>query len=227
MNTSRYFPSLIILAVGAVALSACDTHAIGASDLNEANPALQGASTVQEGTVYHADLSEVEGAQVSLLRRPTGLGLNIQTSGLPPGETMTIWWAVFNFPEHCEHPIPGVAQCGEPDLFNEDVAAAVLYATGHVIGGSGRGNFAASLNVGDLRGCQSPLQEFGLCKDGLTNPSGAEVHFVVRSHGPRIPGLVSEQIRTFAGGCTPETSFGAGTGPNECVDLQFGIIQAP
>lgn len=51
---------------------------------------------------------------------------------------------------------------------------------------------------------------------GLTNPTQAEIHAVVRTHGPVIPGMVDEQIHTFNGGCDPGQ-------PNEgqCQDLQF------
>ena len=65
-----------------------------------------------------------------------------------------------------------------------------------------------------------------MCRDGLTDPQGAEVHLVVRSHGERITGMVNDQINTFAGGCTAESSFGAAESPNECEDQQFAVFPA-
>jgi hypothetical protein len=118
-------------------------------------------------------------------------------------------------------------ECSEPGLFDTNTAPVVLFAAGHVIGSAGTGNFAAALRLGDVSGCQPPLGDFGLCGEGLVNPAGAEVHLVARTHGLTEPGMVSDQIRTFAGGCTPETSFGAGTGPNACGDLQFAAFRAP
>jgi hypothetical protein len=184
-----------------------------------------GSTIHQSSDVYRfADGMPVEGARSSLLRNASGLRMTIHTTNLPSGDTFTVWWVIFNNPENCEHPIEGLMACSEEDLFTESVGTSVLYAAGNSVGGNGRSTFASSLRVNDLTGCQTPFDAFGLCRDGLVNPYGAEVHFVVRSHGPKIPGLVNEQIGTFAGGCTPETSFGAGDGPNVCNDLQFGIF---
>lgn len=138
---------------------------------------------------------------------------------------------IFNYPDECEN------GCGEPDLFNDDVGGSVLYAAGHVIGANGKGNFTGSLRTGDLNGCQSPWDAFDLeliggegdldmCREGLVDPQAAEIHLVVRAHGEKIPGMVNEQINTFAGGCTAESSFGASDGPNECEDQQFAVFPA-
>lgn len=177
------------------------------------------------------DASEVDGAIATLLRTGSNVSTTIKTSELDPHHTYTVWWVIFNYPDECEN------GCGEPDLFNDDVGGSVLYAAGHVIGGNGKGNFAGSLQTGDLRGCQAPWDAFNLglingegeldmCRDGLVDPYGAEIHLVVRTHGERIPGMVNDQINTFAGGCTPETSFGAADGPNECEDQQFAVFKA-
>jgi hypothetical protein len=184
-----------------------------------------GSTIHQSSNVYwFADGMPVEGARSSLLRNASGLRMTINTTNLPSGDTFTIWWVIFNNPENCEHPIEGLMACSEEDLFTESVGTSVLYAAGNIVGGNSKSNFASSVRINDLKGCQAPFDAFGLCRDGLVNPYGAEVHFVVRSHGPKIPGMVNEQIGTFAGGCTPETSFGAGDGPNACNDLQFGIF---
>jgi len=63
---------------------------------------------------------------------------------------------------------------------------------------------------------------------GLTNPQGAEVHLVLRSHGPRIPGQVAEQRTTFAGGCEFFLDPGATheLEPGQCSDLQFAVFPA-
>jgi hypothetical protein len=54
------------------------------------------------------------------------------------------------------------------------------------------------------------------------------VHFVVRSHGPLLPGQVPEQRDTFAGEC--EEFLGPGEGPElergQCSDLQFAVFLA-
>jgi len=53
----------------------------------------------------------------------------------------------------------------------------------------------------------------------------AEVHIVLRSHGPAIPGIIDEQISTFEGGCIiffdPFTEIPDDVG--ECGDIEFAI----
>lgn len=39
----------------------------------------------------------------------------------------------------------------------------------------------------------------------LLDAKGAEIHFVIRTHGQAIPDLVDEQISTLNGGCPPNT----------------------
>ena len=50
-----------------------------------------------------------------------------------------------------------------------------------------------------------PVPNDVLIGDGLTNPEGAEIHLVLRYHGPKIQGHVDEQIHTFAGGCSHDS----------------------
>lgn len=147
--------------------------------------------------------------------------MNVRTAGLEPGAAYTVWYVVFNNPEFCINGIPDLTSCGEPDLLTPEVGGAVLYAAGHIVGASGRAGFASALNVGELSGCQEPFAGFDLCGEGLTNPEGAEIHLVIRSHDEIIPSLLPTMFQTFSGGCTAESSLGAGTGPNECEDQQF------
>lgn len=35
-----------------------------------------------------------------------------------------------------------------------------------------------------------------MCRDGLVDPHGAEIHLVVRTHGEKVPGMVKNQINT-------------------------------
>lgn len=157
-----------------------------------------------------ADLS-VTGTS-TLVRNDSGVAMSLHTSGLTPGHAVTVWWVLFNNPDECTTGVP--FRCGEPDLFDPDVEASVLAATGHVIGASGSANFGAYLAEGDASECA-----FGadfLCGDGLQDARVADVHLVVRDHGPAIPGVVPEQIHTFGGGCDV----------NACADLQFAVHES-
>lgn len=154
-----------------------------------------------------SDGQAVATSAATLVTNPSGATLTARTAELARG-AYTVWWVVFNHPEHCTDPFDAAFECGSGDLFAPGVDASVLYATGNVVGGSGRTGFGARLRVGDDSGA--------LFGPGLTNPTQAEIHAVVRTHGPVIPGMVEEQIHTFNGGCDPGQ-------PNEgqCEDLQF------
>lgn len=82
---------------------------------------------------------------------------------------------------------------------NDSAVTSVLYAAGHVVGGSGRATFSGRLATGDTDGA--------LWGPGLVNPTTAEIHLVVRDHGPK--GDTNEQIRSF-GACNPT-----------CTDIQI------
>lgn len=86
--------------------------------------------------------------------------------------------------------------------------AGSALAAGHVIGGSGRARFGGHMSAGDV----------------LADPLNDEVHLVVRSHGPRIPGQVDEQILTAGGGCTSELPVGTmPADPGECATVQLSV----
>lgn len=167
-----------------------------------------------------SDGSAVQGAWSKLQRNDSSVSTTLHTSKLPSGHAVTMWWLVFNHPEHCTNG-SGTARCGDDDLLmrggDQKVEGTVLRAAGHVIGGSGVGNYGAKLSVGDTSGV---LMSAG---PGLTNPQGAEIHLVVRTHGPAIPKLIDEQLSTFGGGCN-NVPPGTGTpGPNTCKNLQIAV----
>src|SRR5918992_3891090 len=137
---------------------------------------------------------EVPGASSMLIRSKEGVTMIAQASGLEPGAAYTAWWVIFNHPEACSPP-----SCGEDDLliFGGDPAvdSSALYAAGNLISDSGEGNFGAHLNVGDPPG----QVLFG---PGIVDPLKAEVHLVLRNHGPVRHNLAHEQLRTFGAGCS-------------------------
>lgn len=192
-----------LLMIGAIALLALSA------------PALARPTTAETTEVRHlTNSSPVPDSSSSLTRYAVGVNMTLRTSGLPPGDATTAWWVVFNHPELCTHGVPGLARCGPGDLQIQGgeaaIGSSVLYATGHIVGGTGVASYASHLSVGQTAGA--------LFGPGLTDPLGAEVHLVVRSHGPVVPQLVYDQTHTFGGGCG---NAPPGTGPNTCTDLQF------
>ena len=159
----------------------------------------------------------VEGASSQLVRTDDGVSFSLRTRGLPAGDAVTVWWVIFNHPENCTVG-EGDLRCGEADLFNPAVAASVQNAGGHIVGSSGRFALGSHLAEGDTSGCA--FGEF-LCA-GLIDARHADVHLVVRSHGPALAEFLPGQISTFGVGCANLADFGLPPmGPNTCTDLQF------
>ena len=109
----------------------------------------------------------------TLVRSDSGIAFSLQTTGLPVGHAVTVWWMVVN-----------------PDA----AAPSVLYAAGHVIDDSGAAGFGGSLQEGDTDGV---VELDGLSLEGLLDATGATVVLVVRDHGPARADIVQQQIHTF------------------------------
>jgi hypothetical protein len=158
-------------------------------------PTAQAASAERSVSpvVLFMTTTEVPGAWSSLVRADNGVAATLHTSGLAPNSAATLWWVFFNNPAAC------VGVCDLPDLFVPATQASVQYASGHVIGGDGVGDYGAYITEGDTSGCAAP----GLPCNGLLDSRAALVHLVVRTHGQADPHLISEQISSFNGGCNP------------------------
>lgn len=190
--------------------------------------AAQAAPAVhQDSAVYEFQgMSEV--GEASLTRNGSGVTMRISTGvsgeledfGTPlgvdwtPGDATTVWFIVFNDPGGC------IDGCGEDDVLDAIIGAnraqvGVHFGTGHVAGGDGF-SAAARLNEGDTTGAL-----FGM---GLQDATAAEIHLVVRSHGPAsaLTGQqLSEALHSVDGGCAPDF------GPNTCGDSQFAVFLSP
>lgn len=142
---------------------------------------------------------DVPGASSWLTTEEAGALMAIHTTELEAGDAYTVWWVVFNRPDRCTTHPSGPIRCGPDDLSRPEPEASALFGAGGVVAGRGDAFFGAHLPVRDTSGCQPELP----CREGLTNPNEAEIHLVVRSHGPAIPGHVDGQITTFNGGCNP------------------------
>jgi hypothetical protein len=126
-----------------------------------------------------------------------------------------MWMVIFNEPGGC------VDGCDGDDLFNPAAVVDVVYVAGNVVGGQGTSTFSGRRAAGDNSG--SLFAALGAPAPGLIDPLAAELHLIVRDHGEAIPGQIPAQIHTFEGACTPDSSFGLGTGPNACLDVQFSV----
>jgi hypothetical protein len=149
-----------------------------------------------------------------LNRTAEGVNVTIDTTMLTPGAAYTIWWIIFNNPGACT-PLG----CGNDaaDFGNPAVEASVMNATGRVADANGNATFSAFLPVGFMHtepASENVRQAFG---PGLQNVAGADIHVVVRCHGPSTGN--PEQISTLLGDCNT-------SGPTGCFDAQVAVFPA-
>ncbi len=221
-----FFLSLILIAISCEAESVLDPES-AAADATFIDDNVLAAKGASKQTVDIFDVvNGVLAGTSTLHRNSNGITVNYKAINLIPGHAYTLWWVIWNNPENCM--VPGA--CSDGDFGDPDVQVELMYATGHVVGGSGKGNFSAHLNENDASGTINPL--FGLPSyGGLLDAEKAEVHMVVRSHGPKVPGIVNEQIGSYLGGCP--TVFPYGFPPfseipdevGECGDIYASIHQ--
>lgn len=143
-----------------------------------------------------ADGSDIAGSSAKLTRSESAVWIRLNTTELLPG-AYTNWWAIFNNPAACTDP------CNVDDLFDPAqrvaVQSSVLFAAGGIVGENGVGHFRAFLEEGVLP--TGPGQVgFG---PGLIDAENAEVHYLVRNHGPAStdPAILQKQLSHIAGGC--------------------------
>lgn len=186
---------------------------------------------------------------IAVLLAAALFGSNIQASDYRQGpRSVTLWWLFFNNPDACVANPGGTEQCGAVDVFGEaylesvatgspdpslispnlDSKLAVIYATGGKTSTGGRVRLVASAyrSAADVPLSLGPgaVDPLGLGR-ALENPN-AEVHLVVRDHGPRIRGALITQITNFLEPFCSDPNLLFFSGPNTCQDVQFAIFGA-
>lgn len=198
-----------VLAGAVMVAVACEAAPTGPDALQPSFAAVHSTSDV---FTFANDL--VDGWS-KVTRNTRGASLTIHTSDLVPGNAYTVWVVIFNEPAGCED------GCDGDDLFNPAAVVDVVYLAGGVVGGQGTSTFSGHRAAGD--NSNSLFAALGAPAPGLIDPMAAEMHLIVRDHGPAIPGQIPAQIHTFQGACTAASSFGLGDGPNACEDVQFSV----
>lgn len=139
------------------------------------------------------------------------------------GDVVTLHWVFYTDPSACLNPVPGLgSKCGLPDLMIPEVDGSLGYAgpapSGGAIVGSNTTVFFPSLSKSvNADGADDP--DFVIGK-GLLNLGSSEIHILLRTHGPKLDGVLGDaQLSSVNGGCL--------TGePNEglCEDLQIAVF---
>ena len=174
----------------------------GALALGLSTPAWAGQGVFQAVNLHAFGNPEAERAgAATLMRMPNQVSANIRASDLDPDSAYTAWWVVFNNPAACAS-IP----CTGADLRNPAVKGANFYATGFISDSTGTANISAELKAGRLaEGIEAIDFDTGV-KPKLKRGKGmsAEIHLVLRTHGPVMPGWTAEQISSGEfGACEP------------------------
>lgn len=144
---------------------------------------------------------------------------------LEPGHVYTLWWVVWNNPHACK--IPGA--CENNDMGNAvSIDVEIMYAGGQVAESDGILSFTTHLNAGDPS--RSINSMHGLAPAGglqFGKTFSAEVHLILRSHGPAIPGMLNAQLRNYYGGCVspsqilPNSEIPDQAG--ECANIEIAV----
>ena len=145
-----------------------------------------------------------DGSFSTIIREPDGVTVTVHTNTEPGAYTM--WVLIWNDPSRCTN--GGSPNCLPPPAGGNDIPDTVVFGTGQVVPSSGKGDFTAHIGLGETSGIIG-----GIERAGLTNPLGADIHAVLRIHGPVIPGALEGQITTVGGGCDVQ----------ECADVQAAV----
>ena len=176
------------------------------------------------------DLLDIRG-QSTLVRTDGGVMGSFNASGLEPG-VWTWWWVFYNNPDACQHPKfvgmgSQISLCSKPDKASSETGRSAGWGGGTIVTEDGIGNFTAVQDFG-TEAPGSPVSA-KLCRPKLTNLLGAEVHIVLRYHGPADDALLSEQLFTWGGGCDyDQAALGnrGAIGTFKCTD-QLAAIHPP
>lgn len=129
---------------------------------------------------FSGDLS---GGASTLVRAEDGLSFDLSSTGLRRIAPYTVWWVAFNPDNQCvssEDPCSCSAAALRPGL------DSVFYATGAMSDRLGSVNFAGNINYGEVPTGIDQVPFGGLFGTGIL--PGAEIHFVIRDHGPALRG---------------------------------------
>ncbi|MBI3756769.1 MAG: hypothetical protein HY267_02220 [Deltaproteobacteria bacterium] len=198
MTRNHYAKSFVVL-----------TLLTGALLMQRANPAQAGSSKISiEPLRVFGVGTVIPGTGTILVRTKEAVGATVHTFGLVPGNAYTLWVTVFNDPKKCS-----TSPCTVADLPNPDVRAVVLWGSGQIAGDDGTADFGAYREEGDTSG-REPA--FGTAT-ALEDTHKAEVHLVIRSHGPASadPAVLQQQLSTFNGGCPPNTCKSMQAAPHQ------------
>ncbi len=125
----------------------------------------------------------LSGGSSTLVRTEEGLAFDLSTSGLRANAPYTVWWVAFDPGNPC---ISATDPCSCSADALRPGADSVFYATGAMSDRLGSADFAGSIGYGEVPTGTDQVPFGGAFGVGIQ--PGAEIHFVVRDHGPALRG---------------------------------------
>lgn len=165
----------------------------------------------------------VDGTSVVLEKGPFGAAMAIKSSGLTPGDVVTVWWVIIQNPDICKGEICTPLETMADGNVSDSV---VSLASSGVVADDGTISLASYLPKGEVDG--------NFFQTTFHNPEGAEYHLPIHNHGPLDPNIAQEMLSSFRAGCTdeslpdyyPQTALNDGTaGSFDCKTVQ--VAQFP
>lgn len=136
----------------------------------------------------------VDGTSVVLEKGPFGVAMAIKSSGLTPGDVVTVWWVAIQNPDVCaENP------CKPTETMSESSGSdsVVALAASGVVSEDGTISLASYLPKGEVEG--------NFFETTFHSPETAEFHLPIHNHGPLDPSIAQEMLTSFRAGCTDES----------------------
>ena len=136
----------------------------------------------------------VDGTSVILEKGPFGVAMAIKSSGLTPGDVVTVWWVAIQNPEVC-----AATPCTPVETMSVDSESdsVVALAASGVVDEDGTISLAGFLPAGEVEG--------NFFDTTFHSPETAEYHLPIHNHGPLDPSIADEMLTSFRAGCTDES----------------------
>lgn len=126
---------------------------------------------------------DLSGGASTLVRAEDGLSFSLTAAGLRQNAPYTVWWVAFNPGNEC---ISSVNPCNCSVESLRPGVDSVFYATGAMTDRLGSVNFTGNIDYDEVPTGFDQVPFGGLFGVGVQ--PGAEVHFVIRDHGPALRG---------------------------------------
>jgi hypothetical protein len=136
----------------------------------------------------------IEGTSAVLEKGPFGAAMAIKSSGLTPGNVVTIWWVAIQNHQNCKaNPCTPKEAMGN-GIENDSV---VSLAAGGVVAEDGTISLASFLPKGKVEG--------NFFDTTFHSPETAEYHLPMHNHGPLDPSIAEDMLTSFRAGCSDES----------------------